>query len=406
MKDIDRNNLVESYRGGMSVNKLYRQFGISVQAVKAIIVEAGCCLRNRSESQRMRRPSRRRAVPVESIRADYEAGASLANLSRKYSIDRHTIDARLREAGTIMRSRIDAYRLRGLQSRVTVDHLDALIAEHFERGAPVSELVAVSGVSRQTIIARFKERGLKLLLPAERAAKLRSRIQDLRDMTIAYKAGTSLKQIARENRIDEGMLRRAFIDQGVPIRDWRDAGLIVWERMTEADRIAQVTSAHRTSAGCVRSKSAKLKAAATRFVRQSQIRPDEASLTQALRAIGYTISPQLDVGPYNVDVAIESLGVSVEIERRAGSFLRGKNRPGDVLERTEHLLSSGWSVLFIVTARCPLVFPDIVQKTLAFFELAGRNKPHHGKYGMIRGDGKNRSPGSMNFDCLPRVPGF
>jgi len=229
---------------------------------------------------------------------------------------------------------------------------------------------------------------------------------DLDDLVRNYLAGATLKELGERYGTHRTAIARLLRKNGVNLRSGSEARRLCWSKYSPDQRVKQITAAHAATAGRGTPMESRIKAAATRQAKLLGTAPNEIAVAESLRGLGYKIDRQLAVGPYSLDIAVEELGLAVEIERVAGQFRVGKNRPGDVFERTKHVLGSGWSVLFVVTGRVGVMFPNITQKILAYAEVAGRGKTYWRHYGMVRGDGSPCARNTNDLDGLPRVPGF
>jgi hypothetical protein len=310
---------------------------------------------------------------------DYLAGASLKELVGKYRVSFYRLTAELGRRGIKRRSVSEATSL-----AVGRRNVDALVAEYLA-GVSIRELARKHRTCRKGLVEEFLKRGVKMRGASERMRL----VMDSPKTRQAISEATGAAMRTEESR-----------------RSMSESTKSVWAGMDAEARKAQTAAAHDAVRGKPKSMDLLMRSAATRYQRMLGVSPREIVLHEAIRGLGYRISPQLAVGPYNLDLALEECGVSVEVERETGRLLRGKNRPGDMLERTEYLCRNGWSVLFVIHYGHGFVIPDIVQKILAFLELAGRDKPFHGQYGVVRRDGKPTASGRSYFDGLARVPGF
>jgi hypothetical protein len=174
-------------------------------------------------------------------------------------------------------------------------------------------------------------------------------------------------------------------------------------RTSKAERLALTDAAHRFNTGRKQRPENLIRAAATRQARLTFAYPNETALLESLRAMGCQVAPQLAVGPYNVDIALEVPGIAVEIQ---SSSVRSFLATVRAQQRIEYILGQGWSILFVAIRGQGFVFPDVTQKVVAFVELAGRDKASFGQYGVIRSDGKDFTEGRPDPNSFTRVPGF
>lgn len=249
-------------------------------------------------------------------------------------------------------------------------------------------------------------------------------IPNLNDLVNKYLAGTSLKQIASESRVDRSTILRRFKAAGVKIRGRSEAELAKWS-FIKKDRAAverQLGASWRSNKGRIRPVDVGVKLARSRYRNQSQIHAGEIPMTRLLTAKGFRVEQQFPCGPYNIDVALTELGIAIEI---VGSnwhpILKSK-----IAKRTKHLLDSGWCVIFVFSWRrepglirptdkrgkftktrrvidhfSPALVADYI---VALAKLTGSNKAIAGQYGVIDGNGQSLPAPSGYFDGLPVVP--
>ena len=233
-------------------------------------------------------------------------------------------------------------------------------------------------------------------------------IPNLDQLIRRYVAGTSLKQLSDESGYSRPLLLRRLTERGVPIRNRSTAETLKWSRL-KLDRRAverQCGGAWAANRGRVRQPIEKLRAAATLFRRAT--RPAGRYEVDLLVMLSPLYSPtdlchQFAVGPYNVDLAVRSQRVAVEVmrfhHRKANSTIRR--------ERLEYLLRRGWSVLvvFVVQKRTLELLP-VAQQIHAFVQQARLDPSGWGQYGVIGRDGQSITPPRYQLPRATRIEGF
>ena len=110
-----RDAIAEAYRSGTPMTVLAKDYGVTAQAIGYQLDLAGVPRRQagkhtpegrqrtKAAAPRGERSPRWRSLPVDELRAAYEAGESTVALANRYGVTRITIDKRLRLAGATIR---------------------------------------------------------------------------------------------------------------------------------------------------------------------------------------------------------------------------------------------------------------------------------------------------------------
>lgn len=142
-------------------------------------------------------PLRRLDLDPTLLAAEYEAGATVAELAAKHSASTATINARLRAAGAQLRNRA---------RRVQVS-TERLIQLH-EQGLTHKQIAAEVGLSVDTVGTRLRVRGIRGASVNTGAANAPRR--DLTSDLLAadYRAGLSINEIAAKHHVSGVTVRR------------------------------------------------------------------------------------------------------------------------------------------------------------------------------------------------------
>lgn len=232
---------------------------------------------------------------------------------------------------------------------------------------------------------------------------------DLEDLVKRYLAGSSEKQLAHEHRVSRTVVRRWLLEAGVEPRGRSAAERVKWEQIKARGRSAvrrQCGSAWRAARGRTVSDATKRASARTRQARniKTGVRAkhcDELWIRGLLEEVGWTLTPQLAVGPYNVDLANRARGVAVEVVSNGVT----RDYAPTFRKRTEHLLDAGWHVVFVdLIGRRARDVAHIRKELVASLELVRAHEPAlHGRYRVIRSDGKPASSLRKHLKGLPEI---
>lgn len=232
-------------------------------------------------------------------------------------------------------------------------------------------------------------------------------LPNIDDFIEKYRAGISMKQLADEAGVARHCLKRQFLAAGVEVRGRSEAETAKWKTMDRAAIERQLSRAWESRRGSTDSAETKAARALTKFRKQLHIHRLEPEVASLLRAAGYSVSTQLPIGSYNLDLAIEKLSIAVEVVHIGASDFNGragtKNRPQ--YERLKYLLDLGWHVVFLIgtgnpkTIRLAVVGDDL----LAAVKFASKNPAARGKYRVIWGHGEPSSRAQYDFHGLPAI---
>ncbi len=222
------------------------------------------------------------------------------------------------------------------------------------------------------------------------------------DLIHRYQTGESLLKLSRDCGRSVTMLQRHFRKRGVSLRGWSAAQRIVWQDRDRAATVAQCSAAWRASRGAPVPEERLRKIARARGRRVGRY---EQRVARLLREAGFQVQTQLPVNRYNLDVAIFASRVAVEIEGRPLYSPRERRR---LLERTKHLTSAGWRVLYVYLRSrypCPVIRPTsaVVEHVVALTQGRGLHPAAGGGYRVIRSDGQPLSRSCFHLDGVPQV---
>ncbi|MEV0934957.1 helix-turn-helix domain-containing protein [Streptomyces phaeochromogenes] len=140
-------------------------------------------------------------VTAQSLREQYEAGATVADLVAASGLSYGTVLNRLREAGTVMRTSWQTRRLRDGRAR---RNLAVRLRRLYEQqGATLTELAAAGSVTRRVarrllIEAGGKPRTTQQTLHIRTATDAAARRKLAAGLRARYEAGASVPELAKE----------------------------------------------------------------------------------------------------------------------------------------------------------------------------------------------------------------
>lgn len=151
-RDLDRDELIQLYEAGKTIEELATHFGVAFETAQARLKETGVPLRTRSESAAARhRLKREQRLPEAAVRKLFDEGASVLAMSKHFGASRGTIRERLQDLGLKLRSGSEANSLR--MAKLTSQQRKALASKANEatRGRVRSEAELIKAAE-----SRFK----------------------------------------------------------------------------------------------------------------------------------------------------------------------------------------------------------------------------------------------------------
>jgi very-short-patch-repair endonuclease len=222
------------------------------------------------------------------------------------------------------------------------------------------------------------------------------------DLLDVFATGESVLTMSRRYGVSRGVVRRWLEEAGAEPRSSSDANRIRMAKLTADERRANTTAANTA-------------------IRRMPARPDDwqESIARGRERVEYggRTSPgteylssklterEIDhvrekaIGRYNVDIAISSANVAVEV---LGGNWHG-SKPIHA-RRTPYILNEGWHLLFIWDVKRCQVDAGALDYLITYLEFTSRNPTAGREYRVIRGDGKLIATGRSDDDEFPLVP--
>jgi transposase len=275
------------------------------------------------------------------------------------------------------------------------------IIKEYRSGGLIDDLAAKYGVSRGTIYIRLVKAGVEMRTRSETTRVKAGCSIGYDEILNAYNGGESINSISNRTGISRPAITRAVTRLRGTLRTQSEQEVIKWRGMTAEQRSAQVAPAHAAAKvamiGFRPSESVYLAGARER-AKSKRMTRYEVWICDYLISLGLEVIPQKQVGPYNVDFAINGFPVAVEVMRGVGGR---KHRPR-IQKRMEHLFSGGWAVVFIYLSQCAANDLSRIDKHLVpIVDQARRGEPIAGKCWVIR---CNPNPGSALCADLDGIP--
>lgn len=271
----------------------------------------------------------------------YRAGASLAKLAKQYRAAAETVRWWLIEAGEPIRDRVES--------------------------------------------SRSAMRTLRRRLPLEDS------------LVRLYHQGVSIKRLGELNGIDRSAITRRLRDAGVPIRGRSESMYIRMAQTTAKDRQWLTAAANAVQRGVPKTWDDLCTKAIGRQQRLSHVAPAEQMLAKWLRQRGAPITPQLAIGPYNVDIGIHEPPIAVEIF--GGGFHGSGKHAIRMHKRTKYLLNQGWTLIIVwVDGRADPLTEAVADYVVALAQQPSSDPSIRSRYRVIGGNAQPATVRSTHFN--------
>lgn len=271
---------------------------------------------------------------------------------------------------------------------------DNLISRYVGGESP-HELAREKGVSYNVIARIMREAGV-LRRKSDGKVSL-----DIDEIVSRYLSGESENAIAQSMNVRRDAIRRRLLKAGIEPRGRSEAELLKWSLMSDNQRRQQVSAAHDASRGRTVPHSQQVRMAQGRERTKSHAVAAEYELANLLRNRGYSVALQKAVDIYNIDIAIDSPPVAVEIF--GGKWHAVGNHERRFFKRTKYFLNNGWHMIIVwVDGRRYPVGVACADYIAAFAQQLGSDVAGRGQYRVILGDGQD-APATDSYFNSPAV---
>lgn len=262
-----------------------------------------------------------------------------------------------------------------------------VLAEAFRLYASGESVLAVAGklgISNSTLSRRLRAAGIEVRSKGEimKARAERENVAFLAEFPEAikrYEEGEPARWVAKEYGIGYKRFIRLLAQAGIQQRTVRENLAMRYAGMTETQRREVASAAHAAKRGRPANLMSMERRAQTMQRTMQLASRFDLLLGLWLAQRGLTLTPQLAVGRYNVDLALDSQRVAVEVNGSGHSTLGEK---WDA--RCEFLFSEGWRIIEVrVKGLISELRPECAESIAA---LASRTD--WGRYTVIAGNGE------------------
>lgn len=272
--------------------------------------------------------------------------------------------------------------------KIEVPNADDIV-QFYIAGETVNKLASKFGINRKVIYRLIAERGV--------VKSQRIDIPELPDILTRYIAGESEQSLSLEFGLSRTVLRRRIIEAGITPRTISDTMKMRWKSASSDQRARMLNPAHNATKGITPTQARMAKAALTRQINKSRDSVVERYLIAMLQERGISVIPQLAVGIYNIDIAINESSIAVEIF--GGGWHASGKHAARFFERNKYILNQGWSLIIVwLDARHYPLGVGCADYIVARIEELRLNPSLVSQYWVIRGNGNLAPISDKNFN--------
>lgn len=211
-------------------------------------------------------------------------------------------------------------------------------------------------------------------------------IPNLDNLLCRYLAGEPEQKLATECGVSRWTFRQRLLEAGIAPRNVSQSMYIRWQNATPSQRAAMVAPAHDAVRGLRRTVDDLTKRALGKEARIGNAPVVETTLLRLLLDNGLAVTHQKAIGPYNVDIAINTPPIAVELFG-GGWHAYGRHKARHI-KRCEYLLDHGWAIVVIwLDARRYPFGIGCVDYILSFTQSLRHDKALGRQYRVILGNG-------------------
>ena len=295
-----------------------------------------------------------------------------------------------------------------MAGKIELPNINNLI-ERYNAGESCNSLAHELGVSKQTVARRFRTAGVII-----KTNRFPTGVT-LKILTTQYASGDSINALSKRHNIGRDFIVARFVEANVELRSQSEAERLKWQHLKQDPKAIerQCSAAWKATRGSKRSLETRTKFARTmQNNRTARIGIYENTLADTFSKLGFSTTQQFACGPYNLDIALNAVPISIEVFSKRPTSLHGTKYGGygNFYKRSEYILNAGFNLIFV------LLWPShlcgfntgilIAKHIITYANILSRNKTTHCKYGVIGGDAQPVTIKSFNLKSRSRIQGF
>lgn len=217
---------------------------------------------------------------------------------------------------------------------------------------------------------------------------------DVPNLVRAYEGGETVLNLSRRLGVSRPVIVRRLHEAGIPIRGPKEAQTLRMARLSPDERQRITAAAHDAVRGKRQTLEARINQAIGREKGGKSGSPYEQLLACWLRERGITATIQKAIGPYNADLAFDSVAVEVY----GGGWHDAGRHAARARERFDYLFDAGWRVFIIRVEHRHRLMPAVADDLIAFAQTSGADPAGGREYRVVWGDGQPMPATGFNHD--------
>lgn len=229
---------------------------------------------------------------------------------------------------------------------------------------------------------------------------------DVDDMLKLYHSGRSVNNLAHHYGCSRGVICNRLRKAGIKPRNRSEGMFLRMSQTSASERKRLSAAAHDAVRGASHTDEHRIKIAQT--IEQNAITYGNASRIENIAremfiARGFDVTPQRAIDRYNVDLAIDTNRVAVEIF--GGHWHTSGGHAKRFRRRFDAIINAGWIPVIIWCSRDYPLEVGAIQYVVTLCEKLSRNEPVGRSEHVIRGDGQPCAIGESKIDYKAIVGG-
>ncbi len=223
---------------------------------------------------------------------------------------------------------------------------------------------------------------------------------DIDNLIQLYRDGVTPEELASRFGVSRTTVRRRLERLGVTVRGRAEMARIVPTRRSPESVANIVAALVGRTRGVPWTQERGERRARTRQERRTNAGPGDLILEEWLADAGIATVLQKAIGPYNCDLAADSIAVEILGGNWHGSGEHLVRYP----DRCRYILNLGWNMLLIWNNAYSPMVPSVTKYVISMLEETRSDPSVRGEYRVVRGNGEEMSRGKGEFNNRTLIP--
>jgi very-short-patch-repair endonuclease len=275
-------------------------------------------------------------------------------------------------------------------------HIDAHeVADRYRSGETIKEIAQSLHCHRCVIERRLKDAGITI--PKSWSPP------NMEEFIRLYADGMTEVQMGKLYGIARTAIHRVLEDAGIPLRSQTETNRLLMAKRTKEENRRNAEAANNAVRGVKHTFEQQCNIALGNERSPHNVSPAEDLLKVWLQESGIVAIPQKAIGPYNADLAFETIAVEI----LGGGYHTSGHHAARAADRTRYVLDQGWNLVFIWVDRSKRIRNlghGAADYLISFLKETRSDPTIRGQYRVIWGCGEEVSPTSPYFYKATFIP--